>query len=142
MQNLKEERPPQKLRAWEGDDVSFSMLKLSFNYMIQNIQSKVMEVHSISNSQIVWLTITFFKFFFWLSTSTANVAAQDCLVSYLRNKHSKCFLKSLFSIVPTLQLNMFHNIRHLDLQEKLTAPLKKSRYTITLHAVMDRHDLL
>ena len=63
LQNLKEERP-KKLRVWEGDDVSFSMLKLSFNYMIQNIQSTVMEVHSISNSQIVWLTITFFKFSF------------------------------------------------------------------------------
>ena len=62
------------MRVWEGDDVSLNMLKISFNYMIQNIKYKVMEVHNISNSQIVWLTITLFLFF-PLSACTANVAA-------------------------------------------------------------------
>ena len=39
------------MRVWEGDGVSFSMLKLSFNNMVQNIKSKVM-VKSIASATV------------------------------------------------------------------------------------------
>ena len=85
------------MRVWEGDDVSLNMLKISFNYMIQNIKYKVMEVHNISNSQIVWLTITLFQFFFRYQLALQMLPPKTVYFHILKVNIPNAFSKVVFN---------------------------------------------